>query len=86
MATSAPAPATRPWKQAALWLACLAPFFYLSYGFANHLASLRTDAPLPEDLEDLRWRGGRRDALMALCQELGEDELVGMVPRWRNGD
>lgn len=33
----------RPWKQAALWLACLAPFFYLSYGFANHLASLRTD-------------------------------------------
>lgn len=33
----------RPWKQAALWLACLAPFFYLSYGFANHLASQRTD-------------------------------------------
>jgi protein-tyrosine phosphatase/membrane-associated phospholipid phosphatase len=33
----------RPWKQAALWLACLAPFFYLSYGFANHLASLRAD-------------------------------------------
>lgn len=33
----------RPWKQAAFWLACLAPFFYLSYGFANHLASLRTD-------------------------------------------
>jgi 5'-3' exonuclease len=50
------------------------------------LASLRTDAPLPEDLDDLRWRGGRRDALIALCQELGEDELVPMVPRWRNGD
>ena len=33
----------RPWKQAAFWLACLAPFFYLSYGFANHLASLRAD-------------------------------------------
>lgn len=31
----------RPWRQAALWLACLAPFFYLSYGFANHLAALR---------------------------------------------
>lgn len=31
----------RPWKQAAVWLACLAPFFYLSYGFANHLASQR---------------------------------------------
>lgn len=39
--TAASAP--RPWKQAALWLACLAPFFYLSYGVANHLASLRTD-------------------------------------------
>ncbi len=35
-------PAKRPWKQAALWLAFLAPFFYLSYGFANHLASQRS--------------------------------------------
>jgi membrane-associated phospholipid phosphatase len=33
----------RPWKHAALWLACLAPFFYLSYGFANHLAAQRGD-------------------------------------------
>lgn len=33
----------RPWRQAALWLACLAPFFYLSYGFANHLAAQRAD-------------------------------------------
>lgn len=32
-----------PWKQAALWLAFLAPFFYLSYGFANHLAAQRSD-------------------------------------------
>ena len=35
-------PASRPWKQAATWLAFLAPFFYLSYGFANHLASQRS--------------------------------------------
>jgi hypothetical protein len=35
----------RPWKQAALWLACLAPFFYLSYGFANYLATQRSDVP-----------------------------------------
>jgi protein-tyrosine phosphatase/membrane-associated phospholipid phosphatase len=35
----------RPWKQAALWLACLAPFFYLSYGVANHLAAQRGDVP-----------------------------------------
>ena len=35
----------RPWKQAALWLACLAPFFYLSYGLSNHLAAQRTNVP-----------------------------------------
>jgi predicted protein tyrosine phosphatase len=34
-----------PWKQAALWLAFLAPFFYLSYGVANHLAAERGDVP-----------------------------------------
>lgn len=39
--TGATASTPRPWKQAALWLACLAPFFYLSYGVANHLASQR---------------------------------------------
>jgi membrane-associated phospholipid phosphatase len=32
-------------KRAALWLAFLAPFFYLSYGGANWLASLRADVP-----------------------------------------
>lgn len=35
-------PAKRPWKQAATWLTFLAPFFYLSYGFANHLAAQRS--------------------------------------------
>ena len=29
--------------RAALWLAFLAPFFYLTYGFANWLASRRDD-------------------------------------------
>jgi PAP2 superfamily len=32
-------------KRAALWLLFLGPFFYASYGFANHLASLRADVP-----------------------------------------
>ena len=32
---------TRPWKRATIWLAVLAPFFYLTYGAANYLASLR---------------------------------------------
>ncbi len=31
--------------RAALWLLVLAPFFYLTYGLANYLASLRTDVP-----------------------------------------
>lgn len=33
----------RPWKRATIWLAGLAPFFYLTYGTANYLASLRTN-------------------------------------------
>ncbi|WLR95263.1 phosphatase PAP2/dual specificity phosphatase family protein [Shinella zoogloeoides] len=32
-------------RAAALWLAVLAPFFYLTYGTANWLASLRADVP-----------------------------------------
>jgi hypothetical protein len=35
----------RPWRRAALWLAGLAPFFYLTYGTANWLASLRPAVP-----------------------------------------
>jgi protein-tyrosine phosphatase/membrane-associated phospholipid phosphatase len=33
----------RPWRRAALWLAFLGPFFFASYGLANHLASQRSD-------------------------------------------
>jgi protein-tyrosine phosphatase len=32
-------------KRAALWLVFLGPFFYASYGLANHLASLQADLP-----------------------------------------
>jgi hypothetical protein len=35
----------RPWRRALAWLALLAPFFYASYGLANHLAALRTGVP-----------------------------------------
>jgi 5'-3' exonuclease len=47
------------------------------------LATLRLDAPLDEALDDLRWRGAEREALGALCAELGEDRLMERVPRWR---
>lgn len=35
----------RPWKRAAAWLAFLGPFFYLSYGYANHMAAQRVGVP-----------------------------------------
>jgi 5'-3' exonuclease len=47
------------------------------------LATLREDAPLPESLDDLRWQGGRRDALEALCARIGETEVVARMPLWR---
>lgn len=35
--------ATRPWREALLWLVFLGPFFFVSYGFANWAASRRAD-------------------------------------------
>ncbi|MGH9322024.1 MAG: 5'-3' exonuclease [Vicinamibacteria bacterium] len=40
------------------------------------LATLRLDVPLAEGLEDLAWKGGHRDALEALCRELGEANVL----------
>ena len=47
------------------------------------LATLREDAPLAETLEDLEWRGARRDELTALCTEIGDTEFLERVERWR---
>ena len=47
------------------------------------LATLREDAPLPETLEDLRWRGADRDALTAFCDQIGDEEFVGRIERFR---
>ncbi len=33
----------RPWRRAIAWIAVLGPFFFASYGFANWLASRRSD-------------------------------------------
>jgi 5'-3' exonuclease len=49
----------------------------------KRLATLRTDVPLAEGLEQLEWRGARRRELEAVCREIGYEELLGRVPRWR---
>jgi len=40
-------------------------------GLYRTLATLRTDCPIPCDLESLRWRGVDRPAIEAICAELG---------------
>ena len=42
----------------------------------RRLATLRTDVPLEESLDDLRWRGARRDLMESLAAELGETRLL----------
>jgi 5'-3' exonuclease len=36
------------------------------------LATLRVDVPLPETLEDLRYRGADRDKMQAVCEEMAD--------------
>lgn len=47
------------------------------------LATLRRDVPLTETLDDLEWKGARREELEALCREIGDDEFPSRVPRFR---
>jgi 5'-3' exonuclease len=50
----------------------------------RRLATLRTDVPLTEATEDLRWLGARRAELTELCQEIGDERFVERVHRWRD--
>jgi 5'-3' exonuclease len=50
----------------------------------RRLATLRTDVPLAEGIEDLRWRGALRPELTGLCHEIGDDSFVERVHRWRD--
>ncbi|MCI0354245.1 MAG: flap endonuclease, partial [Acidobacteria bacterium] len=47
----------------------------------RRLATLRTDVPLEQSLNDLEWRGAR-ERLRELCVELGDNNLPDRVPRW----
>ena len=46
------------------------------------LARLRIDAPLPESIADLEWRGADRDRMQAVAMELGSAGLLERVHRW----
>jgi 5'-3' exonuclease len=50
----------------------------------KRLATLRTDVPLQETLDDMEWRGARRDELEALCREIDDLDFVSRVPRFRD--
>jgi 5'-3' exonuclease len=50
----------------------------------RRLATLRTDAPITETLDDIRWQGARVRELKDLCRELGNDDIIGRVPLWRD--
>jgi 5'-3' exonuclease len=49
----------------------------------RRLATLRTDVPLAEGPEALRWPGAWRGELEALGRELGDASILDRVPRWR---
>ncbi|MDG2050314.1 MAG: 5'-3' exonuclease H3TH domain-containing protein [Myxococcota bacterium] len=49
----------------------------------RRLATLRTDVPLKEDLEDLVWRGARHEALTELCNRLGDSRPLDRISQWR---
>jgi 5'-3' exonuclease len=51
----------------------------------RHLATLRTDVPLPQDeADELRWLGARRGPFVALCEELGQPRLAERPHFWRD--
>ncbi|MDY7096219.1 MAG: 5'-3' exonuclease H3TH domain-containing protein [Acidobacteriota bacterium] len=49
----------------------------------RRLATLRTDVPLEETLDDLHWRGALRPAVEDLAQAWGEPGLVERVHGWQ---
>ena len=48
----------------------------------KRLATLRTDVPLRETLDDLAWRGVHRQAYEALCRRCGFGDLATRPTRW----
>ena len=49
----------------------------------KRLATLRTDVPLQESLDDLAWQGADRERLTRFCASIGDERLLETVPRFR---
>ena len=49
----------------------------------KELAVLRRDVPLEQNLEELRWRGARREELEPLASELNDQRILDRIDRWR---
>ena len=47
------------------------------------LATLRTDADIPDSLDDLSWKGVHRTDFLALCDELGFTGLRNRPEQWQ---
>jgi 5'-3' exonuclease len=48
----------------------------------RELSTLRTDVPLKEKLDDLKWRGAH-PRLKKFCRELGDERIPERIPLWR---
>jgi 5'-3' exonuclease len=48
----------------------------------RELATLVTDVPIRESLEDLRWRGAPRREFTAMAERLAQPQLMQRVHRW----
>jgi 5'-3' exonuclease len=48
----------------------------------KELATLRTDVPLKQGLNELEWRGVQRTAYTALCKQLGFGDLAQRPTKW----
>jgi 5'-3' exonuclease len=46
------------------------------------LATVRTDVPLKENLNDLKWRGARNE-LKEFCSNLGDEKIAPRVTKWQ---
>jgi 5'-3' exonuclease len=48
------------------------------------LATLRTDVPIEEKLDELEWKGAHRELLEPMLERLGDASMASRVKRWRD--